>query len=108
MSFDLNTLVSLLFIAGGGGAVAGVLNVVKTLRGGKIESEETLIKRLDNDNKNQQRRAEEAEAGRDQAEKEAEGYRKERNAAQEALAKLRWVYIEKTGQEPPDSGGTND
>lgn len=104
MNFDLNTLISLLFIAGGGGAVAGVLNFIKTIRSGKVETEETLIKRLDADNQKQQRRAEDAERRADQAEKDAEEYRKQRNDAREQLAQLRWHVIEKYGEQPPKIG----
>lgn len=104
MNIDLNLLVTFLFGAGGAGAVAGVMNVIKTLRSGKIENEETLIRRLDVDNRNQQKRAEEAEKAKDEAEKEAEGYRKQRNQAQEELAILRWHYIQETGKQPPKFG----
>lgn len=102
MTFDLNTLVSLLFIAGGGGAVAGILNVVKTLRGGKIEKEETLITRLDVDNKKQQQLREVSDKRADDAEREAEEYRKQRNAAREELAHVRWWVMETYGVKPPD------
>ena len=104
MNFDLNTLISLLFIAGGGGAVAGILNFIKTIRSGKVETEETLIKRLDADNQKQQKRAEEAERRANEAEKEAEAYRIERNQAREELANFRWSVIEKYGPQPPSIG----
>jgi hypothetical protein len=104
MNFDINTLVSLLFVAGGGGAVAGILNFIKTIRSGKVETEETLIKRLDADNQKQQRRAEDAERRADKAEKEAEEYRIQRNGAREDYAKLRWYVIETYGKEPPKFG----
>jgi hypothetical protein len=104
MNFDINTLVSLLFVAGGGGAVAGILNFIKTIRSGKVETEETLIKRLDADNQKQQRRAEDAERRADNAEKEAEEYRIQRNDARERYAKLRWHVIETYGKEPPKFG----
>ena len=105
---DLNLLVTLIFGAGGAGAIAGVLNVIKTLRSGKIENEETLIKRLDADNQKQQSLREEADARAEKASKEAEDYRKQRNAAQEELARLRWHYINKTGEQPPRFGEVND
>lgn len=109
MNFDLNTLISLLFIAGGGGAVAGILNVVKTIRSGKVDNEENLIRRLDADNKKQQTLREAAEKRAEAAEKEAEEYRKQRNHAREELAQLRWHYIDKTGENPPRFGdGGND
>jgi TolA-binding protein len=104
VSLDLNFLVTLLFGAGGAGAVAGVTSVVKTLRSGKIENEETLIRRLDADNQKQQKRAEDAERRADQAEKEAEEYRIQRNQAQEQLARVRWFAIQ-NGLELPKFGG---
>lgn len=108
MNLDINLLVTLLFGAGGAGAVAGFINVIKTIRGGKIESEETLIRRMDSDNKKQQELRVEAEKRADEAEKEAEGYRKQRNQAQEELARLRWHYIQRTGEQPPKFGEGND
>lgn len=108
MNFDLNTMISLLFIAGGGGAVAGILNVVKTFRSGKIENEETLIRRLDSDNKKQKELREIAEARAEQAESEAEGYRKQRNEARESLALLRFHVMEKYGEQPPTFGEKHD
>lgn len=104
MNLDLNVLITLLFGAGGTGAIVGLTNVVKTWRGGKIESEETLIKRLDADNRKQQELRIAAERHADEAEAEAEEYRRQRNAAQEKLARLRWHYIEKTGEQPPEFG----
>lgn len=94
---DLNLLVTLLFGAGGAGAVAGIQSVVKTLRSGKIENEETLIRRLDNDNKSQQKLREAAEDKADRAEKESEEYRKQRNRAREQLARVRWHVMQKYG-----------
>lgn len=107
-SIDINTLVVMLFGAGGAGAIAGVVNVVKTIRGGKIENEETLIRRLDTDNKTQRERAEAAEKKAEEAEVEAEGYRKQRNKYREELARLRWHVIQKYGEEPPTFGEGND
>lgn len=105
---DINVLVTLLFGAGAGGAIAGVVNVIKTLRSGKIENEETLIRRLDADNKKQQELRVGAEKRAYEAEKEAEEYRRQRNKAQEELARLRWFYIQKTGEQPPKFGDDND
>lgn len=99
MTFDINALISLLFIAGGGGAVAGILNVIKTVRSGKIQNEETLIRRLDIDNKKQQQLREAAEARADEAEKEAEEYRKQRNGAREQLARIRYYVMMTYGDE---------
>lgn len=108
MSFDLNTLVSLLFIAGGGGAVASILSVVKTMRSGKIESEDTLIKRMDADNKKQQILREAAEKHAEEAEKEAEEYRRQRNRARERLARVRWYVMQKYGDDLNQFGESDD
>jgi hypothetical protein len=107
VNVDLNLLVTFLFGAGGAGAVTGILNVIKTMRSGKIENEETLIRRLDTDNQKQAIRAEAAEKRADQAEKEAEEYRIQRNAAREELARLRWFLIE-NNLVPPKSGEGNE
>jgi hypothetical protein len=105
---DINVLVTLLFGAGAGGAVAGIVNVIKTLRSGKIESEETLIRRLDADNKKQQQLRVEAEKHAEEAEKEAEEYRKQRNKAREQLARIRWHVMQKYGDELTAFGYDND
>jgi multidrug resistance efflux pump len=104
MNFDLNTLVGLLFVAGGGGAVAGIINFIKTIRSGKVEKEETLIRRIDEDNQRQKQAREAAEHRVEEAENEAEEYRKQRNEAREQLAKLRWYVMETYGKEPPTFG----
>jgi Skp family chaperone for outer membrane proteins len=107
VGLDINVLVTLLFGAGAGGAIAGIINVIKTVRSGKIETEETLIKRLDADNKNQQERARKAEERAEAAEKEAEEYRRQRNRAQEELARTRWFMLQK-GLELPKFGEGNE
>lgn len=99
MNVDINTLIGLLFIAGGGGALAGIMNFIKTMRSGKVEKEETLIRRLDDDNKKQKAAREAAEARADEAEKEAEEYRRQRNNAREQLARIRYYAIQKYGDE---------
>jgi hypothetical protein len=97
VNFDINTLMSILFIAGGGGALASVMSVVKTIRGGKIENEETLIRRLDADNKKQQELRIAAEKHAEDTEREAETYRKQRNNAREQLARIRWYVMKEYG-----------
>lgn len=104
---DLSTLIVALFGAGAGGAVSGLISLVRTLRQGKIDNEETLIKRLDTDNKKQQTRADEAEKRADEATVEAEAYRKQRNSAREEAARLRVLMINK-GLEPPAIGDSNE
>lgn len=99
MNIDLNVLVTFLFGAGGAGAVAGILNVIKTLRSGKIENEETLLKRLDAANKSQGERTNLAEKRADEAEREAEEYRRQRNSAREQLARIRYYVLKTYGDE---------
>lgn len=100
---DLNLIFTILFGAGSGGAIIGVQNVIKAMKSGKVQSEETLLKRIDLDNRKQQQLRETAEKRTEEAENEAEEYRKQRNAAREEVAKLRWWIIEK-GLEPPTFG----
>lgn len=107
MNIDLNVLVTFLLGAGGTGALAGIINVVKTIRGGKIENEENLIKRLDTDNRKQQELREAAEERAEEAEKEAEEYRKKRNEALERTARLR-LFIINNNLEPPTFGDDNE
>lgn len=108
MNFDINTLISLLFIAGGGGAVAGIINFIKTIRGGKVEKEETLIRRIDDDNQKQKVLREAAEKRTEEAEKEAEEYRKQRNEAREQLARVRWHVMQQYGDDLRQFEGIHD
>lgn len=89
----LSALLVALFGAGGAGAVSGIITLVKTIKQGKVDSEETLLKRLDADNRQQQERTREAEKRADEAEKEAEAYRRQRDAALEKAARLRLTLI---------------
>lgn len=92
-----------LFGAGGAGAFASIGSLIRLLRRGKIENEETLIKRLDSNNAKQSERADLAEKRADTADKEADRYRKERDSARERVARLRRVLISH-GIEPPEMG----
>jgi len=83
----LNIVLVALFGAGAGGAVSGVISLIRTIRQGRVDNEETLIKRLDADNKRQSDRAEEAE-------REAREYRRERDDALDEAARLRRILIE--------------
>lgn len=105
---DINVLVTLLFGGGAGGVVIGIMNVTKQFRSGKIESEDTLLRRIDADNKNQQRLREEAERRAEEAEGEAEGYRRERNRARDQLARVRWHVMQKYGDDLKEFGGDNE
>jgi|GEM_PF-5894120 len=83
-----------LFGAGGAGAVSGIIALIRLIRQGKVENEETLIKRLDADNKRHAERANNAEERADRAEREAEEYRRARDRAQDNAAILRRALIE--------------
>lgn len=98
---DLSTVIVALFGAGAGGAVSGLISLVRTWRQGKVDNEETLIRRLDEDNKRQATRAQAAEARADEAEKEAQGYRKERDKAWDEVARLKRVLIVNGIKEDP-------
>lgn len=97
----LSTVIVALFGAGAGGAVSGLISLIRTFRQGKVDNEETLIRRLDEDNKRQAIRAQAAEDRADEAEKEAEGYRRERNKALDEVARLKRVLIQHGIAEDP-------
>lgn len=82
MTLTLNQILTLLLGAGGAGGIAGLFNMIRAARRGKLEDEETLIKRLNDDNKNQKERA-------DQAEAEASKMRRQRNVAWDQAARYR-------------------
>lgn len=96
---DLNTLLTLLLGAGGAGAIGSLVSVVRTLRKGKLDDEETLIKRLDASNKDQVEQRKAAEKRADDAEAEAARYRVTRDKALEYAARLRRQLID-AGHEP--------
>jgi|SRR5882757_741602 len=104
---NLEFVLVALFGAGGAGAFSGILSLVRILRQGKIESEETLIKRLDTNNAKQSERADAAETRADAADKDSDRYRKQRDIARERVARLRRVLID-NGIEPPELGKDDD
>lgn len=53
-------ILALLLGAGGAGFFAGLVNVYLAVRKGRIENEETLLRRLDEDSRRQGKRADEA------------------------------------------------
>lgn len=78
----LDQLLAALLGVGGAGGIAGLYNIVRAARKGKLDDEETLIKRLNTDNINQMKRA-------DLAEEEASKLRRQRNAVWDQAAKFR-------------------
>lgn len=78
----LDQLLAALLGVGGSGALAALWNVVRAARKGKLEDEETLIVRLNNENKKQQKKADDAEI-------EADKMRKQRNRASDQAARYR-------------------
>lgn len=96
----LSALLVLLFGAGGAGAASGVVSVIRSLRKGKLDDEETIIKRLDVSNKDHQEAKQRAEKRADELEDEAAKYRRQRDRALEYAARLRVILIS-NGIEPP-------
>ncbi len=92
MNWD--TVITLLFGAGGTGAVAGLVNIVKSRQKGKIEREETLIARLDRSNQQHKERADAAETRADEAEKEAATERRSKLIALEKAARLKALLLQ--------------
>jgi hypothetical protein len=85
-------------IFGGGLAtlVATVARVIDGRRKGRIESEDSVITRLEAENRKARERA-------DEAEMETEDYRKRMHQAEDAVAKYRRALIE-AGVALPDEG----
>lgn len=104
---EFNEVMLLLFGAGGTGALAGLYRVFDSLRSGKLQKEETLIQRLDDNNRRQSERADAAEKRADEAEKEATLYRRQREKALDQAARFRRQLIA-LNQEPEDLEEFND
>lgn len=64
-SFPINDVILTLIGAGGAGGLVGLANFIGKIRTGKMESEDRLINRLNEDNKRQNDRADAAEARAD-------------------------------------------
>jgi len=94
---DANTLITLLFGAGGAGALAGVANLVAALRKGRLANEETLIARLNVDSRQQGERADRADtelaSARREFESEAATLRRQRDRARDRAAEFRTLLI---------------
>lgn len=90
----LDTLITALFGVGGGGAIAGLMSVIKSRSQGKLQREETLITRLDASNKYYKERADAAEARADEADKEVAREKQAKLKALEKAAKLKRLLIE--------------
>jgi hypothetical protein len=89
----MNEVMLLLFGAGGTGALAGLYQIINSLRTGKLQKEETLIERLDKNNRRQSERADAAETRADEVQAEAARYRVQRRRAQDQAARFRRMLI---------------
>jgi hypothetical protein len=98
---NLNALLVLLFGAGGAGMASGIISVVRSLRKGKLEDEDTIIKRLDSANRENNEARQRAEKRADEAEEETARYRKKRDRALEYAARLRVILINNQIEPPP-------
>lgn len=83
---DPSLLFAAIFGAGGTGALAGIYTVFQGMRKGRMEKEDTLIKRLDASSRADKSAREEAEA-------DAAKYRRQRIKAQDQAAKFRRMLI---------------
>ena len=94
---DANTLITLLFGAGGAGALAGIANLVAALRKGRLANEETLIARLNVDSRQQGERADKADTdlttARREFEVESATLRRQRDRARDRAAEFRTLLI---------------
>lgn len=91
---NLDALFAALLGAGGATAIGSAISGFRLLRKGKLDDEETLIKRLDASNKEQSERAREAEKRADNEADEATKLRRERDQALEYAARLRRQLID--------------
>lgn len=88
----IETFTTLILGAGGGGTVLGVLLKWKdSNRKARVEDEDTMVNRLEAENKRALKRADDAEA-------ESDRYRKERDTALDKASSLRRRIIELGGE----------
>lgn len=88
----IETLTTLILGGGGGGAILGfVIKWRDSSRRARVEDEDTMVRRLEAENRRALVRADEAEA-------EADRYRKERDAARDQASRLRRRVIELGGE----------
>lgn len=88
-------LFAALFGAGGSGALAGLWTIVQSVRKGKLDKEETLIKRLND-------RSQADLIAREEAERDAAKYRMQRIRAQDQAARFRRMLIMHTDLKESD------
>lgn len=102
---DPNTIITILFGAGGAGALAGLVTLIQAIRKGKLENEENLIARLNADSKQQGDRADKAEAdliaARRAFEAELAVMRQQRDRARDRAAEFRTALIQNGFQNVP-------
>jgi hypothetical protein len=89
---NIQTIITLILGAGGGGTFLGVLLKWKDAnRRAKVEDEDTMVRRLEAENKRALLRADEAEANEDRM-------RRERDAALDKVSRLRRRIIDLGGE----------
>jgi hypothetical protein len=102
---DYGNILAVLLGAGGSGALAGAVNIFNKLRKGKLDSEETLIARLNLDSRQQGERADKAEAelaaARAKFDNESGVLRQQRDRARDRAAQLRTQLIGTGAQDVP-------
>lgn len=90
----MNEVLALLLGAGGAGGLAGLVNAYISFRDKNSTREETLIQRLNTESKKQQERA-------DEAERESDLLRQQRDKARELVAFYRGKLISLGEEVPP-------
>lgn len=95
----LQIVIGAVFGSGAATLIATVARVIEGRRKGNIESEDSVMSRLESENRNQRLRA-------DEAEKESEQYRKEKHRAENLAALYERTLIKNGIPLPVD--GTSD
>lgn len=105
---DITAILTLVLGAGGTGFITVLINAAQNKRKGKLESEDTLIARMNAQSAKDTARAEAAEARADKADTEAERWRAQYFEWQERsnyyIAYMRGKGIQ-IPRWPPDEGG---
>lgn len=89
----MNTLLGLLFTAGGAAFLTAIVAGIRSLRTSRVESEEALIKRLNDDAVNARKEAESQRRRAERAERQLDKMRDERDAAEELSARRHYALI---------------
>lgn len=102
----LDQIIPVLFGAGGAGALGGLLTIINSYRKGRLDSQKTLIGRLNEDSRQQGKRADDAEVQlaqqRRDYEKEMAALRRERDLARDRAVTMRRLLIDAGFQNVPN------